>query len=69
MNKMKKEEMIMMKKEYITPAIEVVEMDEICLVAGSWEDGGDTGGDFGEEPDEILSNRRRNYWREVGRGR
>ena len=57
MTKMKKEEITMMKKEYIAPTIEVVEMDEICLVTGSWEDGGDTGGDFGEEPDEIGGHR------------
>ena len=58
----------MMKKEYIAPAIEVVEMDEICIVAGSLEDGGTIGGNFNEEADEVLSNRRRNYWKEVGGG-
>ena len=66
--------MTMMKKEYIAPAIEVVEMDEICVVAGSLENGGTIGGggsgggDFDEEPEEILSNRRRNYWKEMNRG-
>ena len=58
--------MKMKKKEYIAPAIEVVEMDEICIVVGSLENGGSFGGDFEEEPEEVLSNRRRNYWKEVG---
>ena len=69
MTKMKKEEITMMKKEYIAPTIEVVEMDEICLVTGSVQDGEVFGGnpdeDFGDEGSE-LSNRRRNYWQEVG---
>lgn len=60
--------MKMMKKEYIAPAMEVVEMDEICIVVGSLEDGGSFGGDFEKEPEEVLSNRRRNYWKEVGGG-
>ena len=59
--------MEMMKKEYIAPAIEVVEMDEICIVAGSLEDGKEIGGDFNEVPEGVLSNRRRNYWKEVGK--
>lgn len=69
MTKLKLNNMNMMKKEYIAPTIEVIEMEAISMLAGSVED--DTvigGGDWNEEPDEELSNRRRNYWREVGGG-
>ena len=59
----------MEKKEYIAPAIEVVEMEAICLVVGSLEDGGDFGGNPDLPPTEELSNRRRNYWSEVGGSR
>ena len=67
--------MDMMKKKYIAPSIEVVEMEELCLVSASIQDGdslgggggtGSGGGNFDEEYDEELSNRRRNYWNEVG---
>lgn len=61
--------MNMVKKEYVAPAVEVVEMEEICIVAGSLEDGGDFGGDPNLPPMEELSNRRRNYWNEVGGSR
>jgi hypothetical protein len=44
-------------------------MEEICIVAGSLEDGGDFGGDPDLPPTEELSNRRRNYWSEVGGSR
>lgn len=54
--------MDMMKKEYIAPAIEVVEMDEICLVVGSLQDGGGMGGDPTTPPTEELSNNRRGQW-------
>ena len=56
--------MNMTKKKYVTPAIEVVEMESVSMFAVS--DGGEMGGDFEEKPDEELSNRRRNYWNEVG---
>ena len=60
--------MNMIKKEYIAPAIEVVEMEVTpYMVAGSVMDGGEIGGNPDEEPEEELSNRRRNYWNEVGR--
>lgn len=57
-----------MKKEYITPSIMVVEMEELCLVAGSWEDGGEVGGDPQKPPTMELSQRRRNWWNEVEGG-
>ena len=52
--------MNMMKKKYIAPAIEVVEVELISMLAVS--DGKDVGGSWGKEPDEELSNRRRDYW-------
>ena len=61
--------MNMEKKEYVAPAIEVVEMEEICIVAGSLEDGEDLGGNPDLPPTEELSNRRRNYWDEIGGSR
>ena len=74
---MTKEEMTMMKKEYIAPTIEVVEMEVVSMIAGSVFDGEQIGGgsgttndgDYGssDEPEEWLSNRRRNYWKEVGK--
>ena len=70
--------MNMMKKEYIAPAIEVIELETISMIAGSVEDGQQIGGgsgttydgDYGSssEPTQELSNRRRNYWNEVGGG-
>ena len=66
----------MMKKEYIAPAIEVVEMEVVSMIAGSVFQGEQIGGgsgstndgDYGssDEVEEWLSNRRRNYWQEVG---
>ena len=56
--------MNMTKKKYITPAIEVVEMESVSMFAVS--NGGEIGGNPDEEFDEELSNRRRNYWNEVG---
>ena len=48
------------KNEYIAPAMEVVEMEVISMLADSqWEF---KPGEEGEE----LSNRRRNFWEEIG---
>lgn len=59
--------MNMTKKKYVTPAIEVVEMESVSMFASSGvNDGGEIGGNPDEEFDEELSNRRRNYWNEVG---
>ena len=60
--------MNMMKKKYIAPAIEVVEMEPVSVLAGSVLDGKELGGNPNEEGEE-LSNRRRNYWNEVGSDR
>ena len=54
--------MNMVKKEYIAPAMEVVEMEVAHMLAESFEF------NPSETPDEELSNRRRNFWDEVGRG-
>ena len=55
----------MNKKEYIAPAIEVVEMNLISMFAGSVQNGGQIGGnpdvDFGDDGGE-LSNGRRGQW-------
>ena len=56
--------MNMTKKKYVTPAIEVVEMESVSMFAVS--DNDEMGGNPEEKPDEELSNRRRNYWDEVG---
>lgn len=58
--------MNMMKKKYIAPAIEVIEMETVSVLAGSIVNGGQIGGNPGEAPEEELSNRRRNFWNEVG---
>ena len=55
--------MNMVKKEYIAPAVEVVEMEVTHMLADS-----NLSYDPDESPDEELSNRRRNFWDEVGRG-
>ncbi len=72
MTKLKLDNMNMVKKEYIAPSIEVVEMETVSMLAGSQEEVTDDkkigGGNRDEELDEELSNRRRNYWREVGGG-
>ena len=61
--------MNMMKKKYIAPAIEVIEIETVSVLAGSIVNGGQIGGnpneDFGDDGSE-LSNRRRNFWNEVG---
>ena len=62
MTKTEKEKMTMMKKEYIAPAIEVIEMDPVSMIAISNDESIDIYPEEGEE----LSNRRRNYWSEVG---
>ena len=59
--------MTTMKKEYIAPTIEVVEMEVVAMIAGSIQDGLEIGGDMTRPPVEELSNRRRNYWKEVGK--
>jgi hypothetical protein len=69
MNNFGQMRMSMEKKAYVAPTVEVVEMEEICIVAGSLEDGGDFGGNPDLPPTEELSNRRRNYWSEVGGSR
>ena len=49
------------KNEYIAPAMEVVEMEVISMLADSqW------GYKPEETPDAELSNRRRNFWDEIG---
>ena len=65
----------MNKKEYIKPTMEIVELDsEIVMLAGSPNGGGmnvvdpEKGGSFDSSEDEQYSNRRRNYWNEVGGG-
>lgn len=58
----------MMKKEYIAPAIEVVEMEPVSMIADSQvQDDNPLGGNRDEEGEE-LSNRRRNFWEEMGSG-
>ena len=57
---------MMMKKEYIAPTMEVVEMEVASMLAIS--DGDEFGGNPDDEFEEELSNRRRNFWDEVGRG-
>ena len=59
--------MNMMKKKYIAPAIEVVEMEPVSVLAGSVLDDKELGGNPNEEGEE-LSNRRRNFWNEVDGG-
>ena len=56
-----------MKKKYIAPAIEVVEMEPISMCAVSNNES--IGGDKDTPPAEELSNRRRNFWDEVGSDR
>ena len=57
---------MMLKKEYVAPAMEVVEMEVTHMLADSILDGKETGGNRDELPDEELSNRRRNFWEEIG---
>lgn len=59
---------MMIKKEYIAPSMEVVEMEVTHMLADSIRNGEETGGNWEELPDEELSNRRRNFWEEVGSG-
>ena len=59
--------MNMMKKKYIAPAIEVVEMEmSPCMLPVSNDQ--PIGGDPGTPPEEELSNRRRNFWNEIDSG-
>ena len=55
--------MNMTKKKYIAPDIEVVEMEMSSMLALSNDE--EIGGNPDEEGEE-LSNRRRNYWDEIG---
>ena len=60
---------MMIKKEYIAPAMEVVEMEIASyMMSGSVNHGGYIVTKPDDEFDEELSNRRRNYWNEVGSG-
>lgn len=61
---------IKMKKEYIKPELEIVELEPITMLAISSEGGLDVKNeeiDYDNDGSE-LSNRRRNYWKEVGGG-
>ncbi len=55
-----------MKKQYITPAIETVNIELGCMIAGSVRIyNGNSGGDDGEggyNPEKSLSNERRGGW-------
>ncbi len=60
-----------MKNKYIKPEIEVIEIEPITMLAIS--EGGGLNVNGNEEIDydndgSELSNRRRNYWKEVGGG-
>ena len=55
----------MIRKEYVTPAIEVVELEMASMLL-SVSNGEELGGDPNTPPTEELSNGRRNYWSEIG---
>lgn len=56
-----------MKKEYIKPEIEIVELEPITMLAISSEGGLDVKNEeINPDTGSELSNRRRNYWKEVG---
>ncbi len=61
---------MMIKKEYVTPAMEVVEMEVISMFAGSVDNDKPVGDyrdeDLGDDDGCELSNRRRNFWEEIG---
>lgn len=59
-----------MKKEYIKPEIEVIELEVSSMLAVSPGGNINVDGDTEIDPEHgsELSNRRRNYWNEVGRG-
>ena len=54
-----------MKKEYMKPEISVVEIEMMAMLASSPSDVNIND----NHADEELSNRRRNFWDEVGRSR
>ena len=54
----------MIKKEYVTPSIEVVELETESMIL-SISNGDEVGGDPNTPPTEELSNGRRNYWDEI----
>ena len=60
-----------MKNKYIKPEIEIIEIEPVTMLAISEGGGlnvkGDEEIDF-ENGGSVLSNRRRNYWKEVGGG-
>ena len=58
-----------MKNKYIKPEIEVIEIEPITMLAISEGGGLNVNGDKEIDYDKggsELSNRRRNYWKEVG---
>ncbi|MBR7171167.1 MAG: hypothetical protein IKD19_03025 [Prevotella sp.] len=61
-----------MKKQYITPAIETVNIELANMIAGSVRIyNGNSGGDDGEggyNPENSLSNERRGSWGDLWRG-
>jgi len=59
-----------MKKVYIKPEAEIVELEVVTMLAISGGGGMNVDGENELDPDagdSELSNRRRNYWSEVGR--
>ena len=60
---------MMIKKEYIAPAMKVVEMEIASyMMAGSVNHGEGIVTRPDDEAEDELSNRRRNFWDEIGRG-
>ena len=58
-----------MKKEYIKPEIEIVVLELITMLAISSEGGLDVKDEeINPDTGSELSNRRRNYWNEIGGG-
>ena len=61
-----------MKKQYITPAIETINIELANMIAGSVRIyNGNSGGDDGEggyNPENSLSNERRGSWGDLWRG-
>ena len=56
-----------MRKKYVKPAAEVIELELVSMLAISSGGTLQVKGDV--EADEELSNRRRNFWDEVGGSR
>ena len=58
-----------MKKEYIKPEMEIVELEPITMLAISSEGGLDVKDEeINPDTGSELSNRRRNYWKEIDGG-